>query len=150
MENQENRVFPALNGKKHKVFELKFEGETYKKIAEETGYSEHYLKKCFKHEGKWRQHYDYWEEQRLEDIEQDGRKRIKKRIAESLTVQETLLTLVGTNPREAGKAARDLLDRAGLKAPEKIEITDPDDKAEKVMKAMERRKAQKQQTKTNE
>lgn len=141
MENKNQ--FPRLNRKKQKVFDLKFDGETYQKICDETGYSVGHLRKMLMKNGKWRAHYDWWEGQRLDEIEREGRQRIKKRISEALTVMEHNLTIVATNPREAGRAARDILDRAGLKAPEKIEITDADDKAEKMLKVLERRKAEK-------
>lgn len=138
METEQTQpTFPPLNGKKLLAFEMKFDGDTYQNIAEKTGYSQAYLGKCFKREGKWRAHYDDYEAKRVDEIEKEGRIRIKKRIAEALTVQETLLTMIKTNPREAGKAARDLLDRGGLKAPEKIEVTDPDDHAEKITKWFE-------------
>ncbi len=133
-ETKTQKEYPRLTGRKATSFQMKFDGETYKTIAEETGYSESYLGKVFRKEGAWKEHYDWWEDQLVKDIERDGRIRIKKRIAEALTVQETMLLMVKTNPKEASRAARDLLDRAGLKAPEKIELTDADDKAEKMAK----------------
>lgn len=152
MENiTDQKQYPRLNGKRLKAFELKFDGETYQVISQQTGWSESWLRQVFMKEGKWRAQYDDWEDKRIEEIEAEGRKRIKKRISESLTVLEHNLTIVANNPREAARAARDLLDRAGLKAPEKIEITDPDDKAEKIMKALEKRKVDKMsKTKDNE
>lgn len=139
-DKQPEQAFPNLTGKKLMVFEMKFDGETYQNISAKSGYSELYLRKVFKREGKWREHYDHWEQERITDIEKEGRARIKKRIAEALTVQETMLTLIRTNPKEAARAARDLLDRAGLKAPEKIEVSDPEDHAERITEWFENRK----------
>lgn len=139
-DKQQEIVFPKLNGKKQMAFELKFDGETYQNISQKTGYSESWIKKCFAREGKWYDHYEHWEAGRIADIEKEGRARIKKRIAEALTVQETMLTLIRTNPKEAARAARDLLDRAGLKAPEKIEVSDPEDHAERITEWFENRK----------
>lgn len=133
-ETKIQKEYPRLTGKKAVVFQMKFDGEIYKVISEKTGYSEGYIKRVFSKGGAWKEHYDWWEELLIKDIERDGRIRIKKRIAEALTVQETMLLMVKSNPKEASRAARDLLDRAGLKAPEKIELTDADDKAEKMAK----------------
>lgn len=131
------KEFPRLTGRKAVVFQMKFDGEIYKVIAEKTGYSEAYIHKVFSKGGLWKEHYDWWEDQLVKDIERDGRIRIKKCIVEALIVQETMLSMLNRNPKEAARAARDLLDRAGLKAPEKIELTDADDKAEKMAKWFE-------------
>lgn len=129
--------FPPLNGKKLLAFELKFDRVNYKEIAEKTGYTENYIHRAFRTTGSWIEHYSWWREQRVNEIEKDGRLRIKQRIEEALTVQETMLTLIKSNPKEAARAARDLLDRAGLKAPEKVEVTSPIDQAEAITKWFE-------------
>ena len=134
---QPQKEFPKLTGRKAIAFQMKFDGETYQKISEATNLSSNYIAKVFYKGGAWREHYDWWEEIEVKEIERVGRLRIKKRIAEALTVQETMLVMVKSNPKEAARAARDLLDRAGLKAPEKIEVTDADDKAEKMAKWFE-------------
>lgn len=126
--------YPRLTGRKAVAFQMKFDGETHKTIAEATSYSENYINNVFRKDGVWREHYNWWEDQLVKEIERDGRIRIKKCIVEALIVQETMLAMLNRNPKEAARAARDLLDRAGLKAPEKIELTDADDKAEKMAK----------------
>lgn len=143
---QPEQTFQKLNGKKQIAFEMKFDGDTYQNISEKTGYSHSWIKKCFSREGKWYDHYTHWEQERIDEIEREGRARIKKRISEAITVQETMLTMLNSHPKEAARAARDLLDRAGLKAPEKIEVSDPEDHAERITEYFENKKKLKEKT----
>jgi hypothetical protein len=130
-------IFPPLTGRMLKAFTMKFDGQSYKEISIEIHWTEGHIRNLFSKGGRWHDHFKAWEEERIKEIEAEGRARIKKRITEAMTVQETVLTMVKSNPREAARAARDLLDRAGLKAPEKIEVSDPADQADAIMKWIE-------------
>lgn len=140
--SEEIKKYPRLTGRKLKAFQMKFDGVLYKEIANAIHCSVYNVDRLFCKNGPWYEHYRHWEEERCKDIEYEARVRIKKRINEAMTVQEILLTMLKSNPREAAKAARDILDRAGLKAPEKIEVTDPEDKAEKITQWFEKKKDQ--------
>lgn len=121
------------------VFQMEFEGYTRREIAESTGISEHTLNIYLAKNGKWRSEYDAFRVELLGEIEKEARLRIKKRINEALTVQEILLTQIKSNPREAGRAARDILDRAGMVSPRIQTMISVDDKAEKITRIFETR-----------
>lgn len=131
-----------MRNKLAQVFQLEFEGSTRREIAEATGISENTLNIYLAKNGKWRPTYDSWRNEVLGEIESEARLRIKKRINEALTVQEILLTQIKSNPKEAGRAARDLLDRAGMTAPRIQARISVDDKAEKITKIFEARNRQ--------
>lgn len=124
------------------VFQMEFEGYTRREIAESTGISEHTLNVYLAKNGKWRSKYDSFRVELLGEIENEARLRIKKRINEALTVQEILLTQIKSNPKEAGCAARDLLDRAGMIAPRIQTKVSVDDNAEKITRIFETRNRQ--------
>lgn len=124
------------------VFQMEFEGYNRREIAAVTGISENTLNIYLAKNGKWRLEYDFWRVEILGEIEKEARLRIKKRINEALTVQEILLTQIKSNPREAGRAARDILDRAGMVSPRIRTKISVDDKAEKITRIFETRNRQ--------
>lgn len=128
------------------VYQSLFDGQTFQQIAQLEGvnYNEHYLRTVMGPSGKWYSDYLLWATDQTDAIEKGVRIRIKKRMDESMTVQEYMLTLAKTNPKEAARAARDLLDRGGLKAPEKVEVTNPYDHAEQLAQWVEGRNKPKQ------
>jgi hypothetical protein len=131
-----------MKQKKFSVFQLEFEGRKRQEMASITGISEHTLNIYMAKNGKWRPEYEIWTKEVLGDIEKETRLRIMKRVREALTVQEILLTMIKTNPGEAGRAARDILDRAGLITPKSGKaLESPDDKAEAITKFFENRAA---------
>lgn len=121
------------------IFQMEFEGYTRKEIASSSGFSENTLNIYLAKNGKWRAAYDSWSNELLGDIMKEARLRLKKRVSDALTVQEYLLTQIKSNPREAGRAARDLLDRVGMVAPKiKTELSF-EDRAEKITRIFETR-----------
>jgi len=134
------------NQKRILIYEMLFEGRNFKEIAEASGFSDTHLRRCLGPSGKWYADYMEWATDKTDAIEKDVRLRIKKRMNEAMVVLEYALTIAKSDPRTAVKAARDLLDRGGLKAPEKVEITSPYDQAEKLAQWMENKNKPKQPT----
>lgn len=137
--NEQKTNFPKLKGKQLIAFEMRFDGATHGEIATAINLSESWIRKCFARAGKWYDHYDFWEQERINDLEDFTKRRIKKNIKKAMEVQEEMLKLGAKDPKHASRAARDILDRAGFKAPEKIELGDPISKAEEITKWFENR-----------
>lgn len=144
MTDEEQKPKVKRTRKKLTAYEMLFEGRTYKELSEVTGWDEGYLKNCLGPSGKWYPDYMLWANDKADAIEREVRLRLKKRLNESMTVLEHALTLVKTDPRTAVKAANSILDRGGLKAPEKVEITNPYDQAEKLAQWIENKNKPKQ------
>lgn len=131
--------FPKLKGKQAVAFQMRFDGAHYQEIADAIGLSERWTRILFCKTGKWHDHYDFWEQEKINDLEEETKRRIKKNIKKAMKVQEEILDLGVKDAKHAGRAARDILDRAGFKAPEKIELGDPISKAEEITKWFENR-----------
>lgn len=128
------------------IYELLFSGKTFHEIADASTYNEHYLRTVLGPSGKWYPDYMLWANEQAEIIERSARVRMRQRLTEAMTVLEYALTIVKTDPRTAVKAANSILDRGGLKAPEKIEVTNPYDQAERLAQWIENRNKPKQPT----
>ena len=144
-DTQEKKIV-RRNQKRIMIYEMLFEGRNYEEISQVCGYSKIHLKRSLGPSGKWYADYMEWATDKTDAIEKDVRLRIKKRMNEAMVVLEYALTIAKSDPRTAVKAARDLLDRGGLKAPEKVEITNPYDQAEKLAQWMENKNKPKQPT----
>lgn len=144
--NTEQKPTVKRTKRKLLVYQAHFDGQTYQQIAQLEGvnYDAGYLANMLAPTGKWYNDYLLWASDKTDAIEKEVRIRIKKRMDEAMVVQEYMLTLAKTNPKEAARAARDLLDRGGLKAPEKVEVTNPYDHAEQLAQWIEGRNKPKQ------
>lgn len=128
------------------IYNALFDGKTFQEIAdlEGVGYNVHYLRTVLGPSGRWYPDYMLWANDKADIIERESRIRIRKRLSESLTVLEYALTQVKGDLRTAVKAANSLLDRGGLKAPEKIEVSNPYDQAERLAQWIEGKNKPKQ------
>lgn len=145
METTEKKTVKR-NRKRLTLYEMMFEGRTFHEMSEVSGYDEKYLKNTFCPSGRWYSDYMLWANDKAEAIEKEVRLRIKKRTNEAMTVLEYALTITKTDPRTAVKAANSILDRGGFKAPEKVEISNPYDQAERLANWIEEKNKPKQPT----
>ena len=132
------------NRKRLAIYEMMFEGKTFAEISTASGYNNSYLRTKLGPGGKWYPDYMQWANDVAEIVEKETRLRMRKRLNEAMTVLEVALTLVKSDPRTAVKAANSILDRGGLKAPEKIEVTNPYDQAERLARWIEEKNKPKQ------
>ena len=144
MTTEETKPPVRRNKRKLNAYEMLFEGRTYKEIAEATGWSEGHLRNYLGPSGKWYGDYMLWANDKADAIEKEVRLRIKKRTNEAMTVLEYALTITKSDPRTAVKAANSILDRGGFKAPEKVEISNPYDQAERLANWIEEKNKPKQ------
>ncbi len=118
------------------IYEAVFEGQTFHQISElqGVGYNYSYLREVLGPSGKWYPDYMLWANDKTDIMEREARMRVRKRLSEAMTVLEYALTAVKTDLRTAVKAANSILDRGGMKAPEKVEFTSPYDHIAEVAK----------------
>lgn len=165
---KEIRISSGREGKKLEAFSLKFQGFTYPEISKETGYSIYTLEQNFYKKGKWHKSYRKWAKQRVDDITSGVNDAL---VAQAIAAFQRMVNLsVGkftvAIERPDGKkilapiivkdktifsANKDILDRAGFKPAEKIEVETPEDKAEDITKEFEEAEAKiANKKKTNE
>jgi len=124
------------------AFQMKFRGSTYEQISQATGYSVQYLENVFWRGGKWSDEYISWRTYQLEIINERFLDMFIAQATDAnqqiVNIARGVLTIRKLNPdgteaikevplkgSEVLKAAQDILDRAGFKAPEKLEVKTP-------------------------
>lgn len=124
------------------VYEMKFNGNTYSEISAATGYSLHTVGNCMQPgTGKWYKDFRDWVDEQRKILEEEARDRIRKNIDGSLAVLLRAVTEFEKRPTLAVAAARDILDRAGLKEPDKILLENPsDDKMAQINDWLQKKK----------
>lgn len=125
------------------AYQLKFNGETYKAIAEQTGIAVPTLEKNLGFSGKRYGDYSEWCDEQIKYIKKEAIQRNSKRINEAMTVYEVALTMVTKRPDVALRAAGDIIRRAGLEPPKRIQVDDPQDKSEEIAKYFEQEEEKK-------
>lgn len=131
------------------AFQMKFRGSTYDQISQITKYTVQYLESVFWRGGKWFEEYTSWRTYQLEIINErfvdmfiaqatDANQQIVNIARGTLTVKKILpdgqemIKEVPLKGAEVLKAAQDILDRAGFKAPEKLEVKTPANAAKTI------------------
>ncbi len=143
---------------KMKAFTLRFKGCTYAQMHKETGLSEWELQHRFCKNGVWQEEYEAWVKDRTEDINKQLSTMFTAQAIESMQqiVNIARGLLVGTLVLGDGRrrkisielkdstilrANQDVLDRAGFKPPERIEVdSDSEGMADEIIRKMEERK----------
>lgn len=170
--NQTLSKYDGITEKKLTAFLMRFKGHTYEEIAKETEYNIYYLQRCFSKEGEWFEEYQTWAAERVDDFNDQIARAFTAQALESfqqiinLSRGKAFLTAVDDTGKEVKiplkvtdrtmlDASKDILDRAGFKPPDRLEVdeTPPEDVAERMLKAMEaakQKKAKKRSTKKNE
>lgn len=122
-----------------RIYLYRYEGKTYAEISrmDGIGYSAGHLENVLGPSGKWYQDYMLWANEMADVSEKEARLRVRKRLEQALTVLEIALTKHDSDLRTAVKAANSILDRGGLKAPEKILFENPYDQAERLAQWIE-------------
>lgn len=128
-----------INTRQLKAFEMKFKGHTYQQIHNETGYTVKTLETYFWNQGRWYDQYQSWRAYQIEIIQErfadmfiaqatDANQQVVN-IAKGVLVSKTLnqdgTEKVKEIPLKGDvvlRAAQDIMDRAGFKAPEKLEV----------------------------
>lgn len=119
-----------LNRKMVEAFHLKFDRVTVRRMSEITGYSISYLSKAFNPYGRWYDAYNEWKQEQLDIIKVQAEEKIKHSLDLATDVMLSFITPEkdgknNNHPKYIIAAAKDILDRGGLKAPEKLVIDDP-------------------------
>ena len=124
------------------VYEMKFNGNTYSEISAATGYTLGTLRHCMQPGmGKWYKDFRVWVDEQRKILEDEARDRIRKNIDDSLTVLLKAVADFKNRPVLAVAAAKDILDRAGLKEPDKILVENPpDDKMAQIHEWLQNKK----------
>lgn len=153
---EDKKVFKytGRQSKKLLAFTMRFDGHSYAEIEQESGYSVYYLQNCFYRGGRWFEEYQEWAKARVEDInDQVGRvfsAQALEAMQQVVNISKGYCTVLTIGPD--GKktrtpiavkdfvildAAQDILDRAGFKPPDKVEVDTPEDKAEQITRQFE-------------
>lgn len=163
MADKNTRIIAISNETVLKIFRLRFKGHTYDQIESLINgrYKSRTMELYFYKGGKWHDAYDTWREFQITQIKDQINDMF---IAQAIEANQQIINISrgqlyikipGKTPEEDQllplslkgdtvlRASQDILDRAGFKAPEKVEVSDPDDKAEKMLLALEKIKAQK-------
>lgn len=116
------------------VYEMKFNGNTYKEISAVTGYTHFTIANCMQPgTGKWYKDFRVWVDEQRKLLEEEARDRIRKNVDNSLAVLLKAVAEFDKRPTLAVAAARDILDRAGITEPEHLVVDNPpDDKMEQI------------------
>lgn len=137
------------NQRKLLAFELKFKGNTYEQIEAATGYSVKYLENKFYKNGLWYEEYQSWRAYQLELIQERFTDMF---IAQATQANQQVVNIASgvlSRPIKdaegnvtmipvplTGKtilsAAKDILDRAGFRPAEKVEVKNPEDTAASI------------------
>ena len=125
------------------AYQLKFEGQTYRAISEQTAIAIPTLEKNLSFSGKRYTDYSEWCEEQIKFIKKEAQQRNAKRVNEAMTVYEVALTMVQKRPDVALRAASDVIRRAGLEPPKRIQVDDPQDKSEEIAKYFEQEEEKK-------
>lgn len=147
--NEKTKLPEIVDERKLKCFWLKFKGHSYAQISEATGYAVRTLEINFWKQGKWYQDYIAWRKYQVEELNDQINNMF---LAQSLEAQQQITNIakgvlyvsipgpdgkqtlvpLGLKGDTVLRAAQDILDRAGFKPKEKVEVTDPDDHADKL------------------
>lgn len=165
------RTYTGRESRKIRIFQMRFEGYTYREISKTKGINmnEYTLQGYFCSGGKWHEEYKEWVRQRIDDINEQMSSMFTAQAVEamqkivnlskghaSILVQsadgEAVRVPIKVGDRTMLDAAKDIVDRAGFKPPERIKFDNAaDDQAEDMMKALEELKLKKEhQTQSND
>lgn len=124
MENQDgsSKGKVRINKRILKAFEMKFDGKSYEEIANETKYKYNYIMKQFSIAGTWLPYYDKYREEITEQIIKDTRFKYKKHMDKASDVMIATMAFLKSDPRVAQEAAKDILDRGGMKPVQEISV----------------------------
>lgn len=174
----QNKIKPytGRESKKLRCFRMRFSGHTYAEIEADVGYTVHTLERYFCRGGKWYEEYQVWAKDRTDDINDQLSRMFTAQALESmqqivnLSRGHATIMVVDENakPDENGHqprvripikvsdrtmldAAKDIVDRAGFKPPDRIKFDgDAEDEAEDLLQQMEKIKAEKEAEAVNE
>lgn len=155
--------YTGRESKKLKCFHMRFDGYTYEEISKAIGYTVYTLQSYFCLGGKWHEEWIEWKKNMVDDINEQlstmFTAQATKAMQQIVNLSKGHATILiegadGTTVRVPIKvgdrtmldAAKDIVDRAGFKPPERIKFdSQADDEAEDMMKALEELKLKKQQ-----
>jgi len=122
-----------ISKKMQEAFLLKYDGKTHKEISEllDGRWKPGTLDVYFTKGRKWHDAYVEFESEQSRLIVESARTVLKRNAKNAAEIQVILLGLVKQDPNVAQKAAKDILDRAGLK-PVDVIITPPESKANEI------------------
>lgn len=165
MADEQNNKIIIRNELQLECFKLRFKGHTYVQIAElikerPRHYSESTLELYFAPGGLWHEPYVAWKTWQLDQLKDHMNSMFMAQAIDStqqiinIAHGKLMIKVVNAAGKEELvplslkgdtilKANQDILDRAGFKPIQKVETTPSEDIAEKMMREMELRKAQK-------
>jgi len=122
-----------ISKKMQQAFLLKYEGNTYEEISEALSgrWKPGTLAVYFSKGKKWHDAYVKFESEQSKAIVNEARTVMKRNAVNAAKVQVILLNLVKQDPKVALQAAKDILDRAGLK-PVDVVVTPPESKVKEI------------------
>ena len=136
------------------AFEMRFKGHNYEEISTVTKFTVYTLQSYFYKNGDWYDEYQEWSKARIDDIND---RMTKMFVAQAVEANQMIVNLAHghctvqvTGPdgkkhrvpmdikdSTVLRAAQDILDRAGYKTVDKVEVLDPNSKAEEIAKWFE-------------
>src|SRR3990172_5769881 len=144
MENttQPTTKTPRISKRILNVFQAKYESKKYEDIAKETGYSIKTLYSNFKKAGKWYLPYLNYEKELNDETVRKAKEVLRKDGTTAATIMVAALSYIKSDPRLAVEAAKDVLDRIGLKPAQDINLKDESENvAEEMMTEIEKHEA---------
>lgn len=136
------------------AFTMRFDGHSYKEIEQETGYTVYTLEAYFYKGGRWYEEYQTWAQARVADINDQVGRMFSAQALEAMQQITNIsrgyctVMIVGADGTKQRipitvkdsvilTAAQDILNRAGFKPTEKVEVDTPEDKAEQITRWFE-------------
>jgi len=150
MENKQENIkkTPRLRKRILQAFQGKYEGKKYEDIATETKYSIKTLYTNFQKNGVWYQLYLDYEKDLNDEIIRQAKEVLRKEGRTAATIMVAALAFIKSDPRLAVDAAKDVLDRVGLKPAQDINLKDRvEDVTEEMLTALEGKKTKEQNEK---
>lgn len=150
MENKDNKIPEKVRISKRilSVFQAKYEGKKYDDIAKETRYSVNTLYKNLQKSGKWYLPYLDYEKELNDEAVRKAKEILRKEASTAATIMVAALAFIKSDPRLAVDAAKDTLDRVGLKPAQDVNVKgQAEDVAEEMLTALEGKKTKEQNEK---
>lgn len=136
------------------AFDMRFKGHNYAEISAATKFTVYTLQSYFYKNGDWYEEYQSWSKDRIDDINDQMTKMF---VAQAVEANQMIVNLahgyctiqvegpdgkkhrvpMDVKDSTTLRAAQDILDRAGYKTVDKVEVLDPNSKAEEIAKWFE-------------